>query len=657
MIKALITRRLLATLVWSISINVWADINTSNLPTEEVFLGEIPIVLSVTRLQQPVNETPAAITLIDREMIEASGARDIADLLRLVPGFQVAHESGHVHTVTHHGLSDQFSRRMQVLVDGRSIYSPAIGGVEWTELPLSLDDIERIEVIRGPNAATHGANAFLGVISISTRHSSEVDGGLIRLNKGQNGITDGFFRYADSKGDLDYRVTLGYRSDDGFDNRHDTKHVRLVNLRADYQASAQDTLELQLGYSEGPREDGFPDDLTWQSGTTDRNANYQLLRWQHVLEPTSELYLQFYHNFEEREEIRRGMLFVPFSADAYIERYDLEFYQTLQIPDDHRLVWGASLRRDEVYAPFLFNDDDILRNDLYRLFANLEWRFTPRLIMNAGVMQEKNDITGADLSPRLAFNYHLAPSHTVRAGISKALRTPVFFEDQSNMRATLVPPFAPPSTPVLIYTSPGNLDPEEIISRELGYVGEFASGALLLDVKLFRDSMSQLINAIPVTPNPNFPMPAPRQWANENSATVTGLETQLQWRPTPEGRLIFSYGYADVDSTSDQLEKSTPRHTLSLLGIYRFPGKLTGSAVYYRVDEQLWLDTGDLIPGYDRLDVRLAQGFSYGGKNGEVAFVVQNVLDDYKDFRYSTTVSNHRNIFDTGAYLSISLEF
>jgi iron complex outermembrane receptor protein len=142
--------------------------------TEEQYFSDIPIVLTATRLAQPATEAPAAITVIDREMIKASGAREIADLLRLAPGFVVSHENGYTPIVMYHGLSDEYARRMQVLIDGRSVYAPSGGGVEWTNLPLTVDDIERIEVIRGPNAASYGSNSFLSIINIITLHSMAV---------------------------------------------------------------------------------------------------------------------------------------------------------------------------------------------------------------------------------------------------------------------------------------------------------------------------------------------------------------------------------------------------------------------------------------------------------------------------------------------------
>ncbi|MDE2585018.1 MAG: TonB-dependent receptor plug domain-containing protein, partial [Betaproteobacteria bacterium] len=144
------------------------------LLSENDVLGDVPMVLTVSRLRQAVADAPAAVTVIDRQMIRDSGAWDVTDALRLVPGMYVGSSADNGvfvpnATVSYHGMADAYSRRMQVLVDGRSIYTPLFGGPIWSTLPIALDDIERIEVSRGPNSVTYGANSFLGVINIITR--------------------------------------------------------------------------------------------------------------------------------------------------------------------------------------------------------------------------------------------------------------------------------------------------------------------------------------------------------------------------------------------------------------------------------------------------------------------------------------------------------
>ena len=144
--------------------------SASELTTEDAFFSDLPVVASVSRLPQRLADAPTSVTVIDREMIKASGARELSDVFRLVPGFQTHPNNTDSARVTYHGLTDEeFSPRVQVLVDGRSLYSPLFrNGVNWALIPVALDDIERIEVVRGTNAVSYGSNAFLGVINIIT---------------------------------------------------------------------------------------------------------------------------------------------------------------------------------------------------------------------------------------------------------------------------------------------------------------------------------------------------------------------------------------------------------------------------------------------------------------------------------------------------------
>ena len=620
--------------------------------TEEDFLGEAPIVLSATRLAQPLADSPAPVTVIDREMIEASGIREIHELFRLVPGFQVGSQTGAVHTVTHHGLSDQFNGRLQVLVDGRSVYNPITGSVEWTELPLAIEDIDRIEVVRGPNAATYGSNAFTGVISIYTRHASE-DLGLLKLTKGSDGIEEGLVRFADSLGDLDYRLTLRYQSDHGFDDVNDSKRVRLATLRTDYQLSLREALEFQLGYTDGPRGTGF------EPTTTHRDANFQLVRWRHVPDSGNEIVAQFYRNFDRIAESREPKeLEIPgvgpatrlaTEANGDSTRYDAEVHQVIDPGGATRWVWGGSYRYDEAHAPLFFGTESTLHRATYRLFGNLEWRLRPDLLVNAGLMWEDNDYVDAELSPRLAVNYHLTPHQTLRASVSRATGTPTFFEHGADYYYeidTSAPRDGMADGRFQVFSTPGRIDSQKVISRELGYVAEFPRQHLRFDASIFRNALSGLISSAPISPS----APVPLQWLNRDDATVTGAEAHLDWRPTSNSRLVVGYGYADTDSSDAEFEASTAKHSLSALAIYRFTPSWTGSAAYYRVSTQQWLETGTLIPGYDRLDLRLAYRFSYAmERQGEVALVAQNVLDDYADF--STA-----NQFDTRTLLTLKLE-
>jgi iron complex outermembrane receptor protein len=238
--------------------------------TEADFLDELPVVLSVSRLSQPVSDAPAAVTVIDRDMIQASGFRDIPDLLRLVPGFSVAYTRDNTWAAGYHGLADAYSRRFQVLVDGRSIYSPHYGAVYWGDLPLSMEDIERIEVVRGPNAAIHGANAFVAVINIITKTAAQVPGDSVSLQLGEQGMRGATVRRGGGDAGLRYRLTASAQQRDRFESdvadkplvsRDNGQYFEasttvFVNGRMDKQLSAQSDLMVQFGLSRGDGDAG-----------------------------------------------------------------------------------------------------------------------------------------------------------------------------------------------------------------------------------------------------------------------------------------------------------------------------------------------------------------------------------------------------------------
>lgn len=201
----------------------------------------LPEVLTASRLKQPRAEVPASVTVIEAAQIEAWGVRTIPELLRFVPGMVIGNTSGDSgETVIYHASNPNLMRRMQVLVDGRSLYRSAIATVSWDDIPVALEDIQRIEVIRGPNSATYGANSFMAVINIITHHPEDTLGTRVRYRQGNNGVQDSFFSYSAWQESGAVRVTAALRSDTGFDGKdaqsgkdelRDSKQHGFVNAR------------------------------------------------------------------------------------------------------------------------------------------------------------------------------------------------------------------------------------------------------------------------------------------------------------------------------------------------------------------------------------------------------------------------------------------
>lgn len=638
---------------------VWAQPERGTGTDEDLFLGEVPIILSATRLAQPPSESPASVTVIDRKMIEASGAIDIPDLFRLVPGFQVGHNSGYWSVVTSHGLSDAYARRLQVLIDGRSVYTALFGGVLWADLPLAMEDIDRIEIIRGPNAATHGANSVSATINIITRHPTQDLGTTLKMTRGGLDTDKVVVRHAAADGDFSYRLTAGYRDDAGFPDFRDNQRVSLLTYRGEVRASSRDTVDIQAGINRNTHEEGSNNNLLDVARDEDVTNSFQYLRWRRVQGPHSEWSLLYTHDYYKNPDswqtaLLSQILGVPFpnpffpatpdqpiagNEDIVTERHNLEFQHILATRDDLRLVWGAEVRADRVRGLGWFGTTAPVTDNMQRVFANAEWRYAPDWLLNAGLMYEHNDYTGADWSPRLAVNYLLIPKHTVRASASRALRTPSLFEQRGNaqfvaMDGTFIDQYILASRP---------LQPEKMTAYEIGYLGEFPEAHLTTDFKVFREELRRIITAVRddslIDP---IPATVPYNFYNDGEADINGVEMQLKWRPLPRTQFVYAHAYAHqrgyiLDKitggvpTYQTTDASTPVSTRSLLAIHEFAPRVEGSLAYYRVGNMKFFG-GDQTGGFRTLDARLA--YKLGGETftGEVSLVGQNLLGEYFDF-------------------------
>ena len=613
--------------------------------SEQSLTLDVPVVLSASRLKQPLSEAPNAVTVIDRAMIKASGFRNIPDLFRLVPGMYVSYWNGHTAIVGYHGVLEQYSRRMQVLVDGRTVYMPPYGGVSWEDLPLQMEDIERIEVIRGPAAASHGGNSVQGVINITTRDAGAQHGFRASATKGNGGISDASVNFGNRSETLDYRASFGYRSDNGYDaNQYDPNNdghgTHLFNLRAGYHPNAADSFDVQLGYSNGARGKGSPN--TWPDIPHDslNTGNFQQATWLHSLEGGSEFKLQFYHIYHD-ELNSLGYI----SDNVTNTRDEVEMQHTLRTSQDNRLVWGASLRKDWILAPNKFLSEQTVREST--LFAHDEWRITPQWILNAGAMLEDNGLGQRSTSPRVALNYHLAEKQTLRAGLSRAYRNPSLGEERGNYHFDF-----PGIGPVVLYQSSGGLRPENILSREIGYLGEFPDKGFSIDARIYHDQLSDLIYET---------QPLPKDFINMFNATQSGLEITTKHHWGDRNQLTVNYAYQVSSSnyvpyaTNGSYSDIMPRNMLSALYSRTIAQGIEFSMGYYQQGTMLPIDR----PSYDRqqltrrVDARVAKKFkvSNHGAEGEVALVVQNpITDHYIDYRV-------RNQFSRRAYLTTTFVF
>jgi iron complex outermembrane receptor protein len=305
-------------------------------------------VTSVSKKEQRLSQTAAAIYVITAEDIRRSGAINVPDLLRIVPGVHVAQLDANIWVVTIRGFSDRFGDKVLVLVDGRTVYTPTSSGVYWDQVDVPLEDIERIEVIRGPGGTVWGANAMNGVISITTKKAKTTPGGLISVAAGSQESSDGLLQYGGNLGKTGTYRVFGKYFGTGTLRLPDTTpgadgwHLLHGGFRSDWNPSASDTMTVQgdlVGTSEGATlnvvlSNALPEQPTFVSRTTVSAGNI-LARWTHVTRNNSEMSLQGYYDGYDRHE-----------EGGYEGRrtFDLDFQDHFQGSERNDIVWGLGFR-------------------------------------------------------------------------------------------------------------------------------------------------------------------------------------------------------------------------------------------------------------------------------------------------------------------------
>lgn len=543
---------------------------TGELP----YFEDLPQVLTASRLPQPLHEAPGAVTVIDREMLLATGYRDLARVFRLVPGMQVGQERGHTQWVTYHGLSNDNPTEMQVLIDGRSVITAsAFGGVDWSALPLTLDEIDRIEIVRGTNASSFGANAFLGVINIITRHSAEGARGSGTVRAGSGGVRDAAAAWSGGEDGLSLRVAAERQRDDGFDDLNDSRRIDKASVRGDWQLSPQDSLLLRAAATTGRRGEGYSDSVFGNNAPrdTDTDAHTVHLQWRRSPGAGEEWLVNYYRNHERITDewaASAPPLFpmVPLDRNRESERDDIELQHRSTPSPTLQLVWGGEARRDRVDAPFLFFSGNPDPQYLYRLFGNVEWRVFAPLTLNLGGAQEKYSGEPGRFSPRAFANWQATPDDTLRLGYSRAWRQRIPFELFGDVRASdpasgaaLVRPFLPNH----------DLRQTRIDAVELGYFGRFETWSTTLDVRAFNERIRDFIVRVPqVDPSPRPLLSgflgSTRYENLDRAITLRGIEYQLVTRPRTGTEVRVAHSLIDRRSGGQHIEDRSAPYTASV---------------------------------------------------------------------------------------------
>jgi iron complex outermembrane receptor protein len=615
----------------------------------------VPEVLTPVRLKQPRTEVPASVTVIDQQLIAATGARELPEILRLVPGMVASARSGWDYAVSYHGTNRRNSRRMQVLIDGRSVYQAGLATIDWSDIPLAIEDIERIEVTRGPDTAAYGANAFLGIINIITKHPDDSDHLRVKATYGSSGTENYYASTSGTLADSSYRLTLAKRRDNGFDTRedgserHDSKDPHFLNGRWLLNSSDQWNLGVQFGYKNGDKtDDTNPPNVTPPDVRV--KDYYGSITSQFFLSDLNSLKLQLdYSHTQYTSEYRSCqdfgiVLCGDINDNSENSRIDFDLQDTWLGGKNWKLVAGTHLQQKNVDSETFYNGSIDRSN--YQFFANYEYRFSPQWSTTVAGSQEHHEHAGSDFSPRLALLFAPDKRQTFRLVYSEAVRTPDLYENNLdwNISASRIAPLTPIPGFVLPISDPylipvkkslGDLKEEHIRSREFGYYGLWFNGIVELDAKLFNDDLTQLISE-----TLNNPELTP---TNSTSVNQTGFEAELNIHPSEFLRIHLTYAQINSDEHSStdpsnayNEQTLTPHHAGSAGAMYTLGNGLMLSSFYYYAYpiSQTKLS---------RWDSRIAQQFPFFNGHLTLSATVQHYFYKYSDyFRDNTYDSPNR---------------
>jgi len=626
-------------------------------------------VTSVSRKSQPVSEAAAAVFVITQEDIRRSGVTSIAEALRMAPGIEVARIDANKWAITSRGFNGRFANKLLVLFDGRTVYTPLFSGVFWDRQDTMLEDIDRIEVIRGPGAALWGANAVNGVINIITRPSGDTLGTLVTATGGTKERAIGAARYGRQLGeDSTIRVFGKYTNraaDDDLSGRAANNGWTSLRggFRLDSEISGQDSLTLQGDISrENVHEtyvDIVPDLHSFDHTTPVFGANL-LSRWKHSYSDTADLGLQFYY---DRTDTKLGVL------DEQRDTVDVDFQNRFALTEDQEVVWGGGFRygHDRLLNPtsFLVLSPPSQDNYLFSSFLQDNIALVPeRIHLILGSKFEVNSYTGFEVQPNARLIWTPNRQHTVWGAVSRAVRTPSRGEESLSLYQ------ASPIPGVLTHLNGNdNLQAEELIAYELGYRVE-PSSALSLDLAAFYNRYRKLsIFKTGTSPELSTPFPPlvafPLNLGNFGRAETCGVELAADYKALPWWRLRGAYTYLHILSTEmdpgaifGNVKGENPEHQVSLRSSMDLPKQVELDLWLRYVSSLNFLDTvsAQSIPigSYLTLDARIAWK---PWQQVEISLVGQNLLQaQHREF-LSQQINTQATQVSRGMYGKVDWHF
>jgi iron complex outermembrane receptor protein len=589
--------------------NELADLSLDDLMNVEV--------TSVSKQPQRIADAPASITVIGQNDIQRSGLNTIPDLLRLAPGMNVARVNANTWAISARGFNSQLADDLLVLMDGRSIYTPTLGGVFWDTVDYPLNDLDRIEVIRGPGATLWGSNAVNGVVNIITKPADQTQGLSLESRIGTD-ESNSSIRYGGQIDDLTffrvyakYGYTGSQTASDG-DSGHDQYDTLHSGFRIDRYTSPTDTLTLQGDVNEQQIKETYLGVLGGDSqGDAYDHGGNMLARWTHTASEQESTSLQI--DYTRQDEILQPAGFDE--AD-----YNLDFQNRFPLGDRQEITWGAGARENQISwdAPASAVLEPKNRS-LYLIngFIQDQVSIVPdRVQFSLGTKLEYDNLAQFEFDPSARLAWTPDKQNTIWAAVSRSTRIPSLYQDTRD-------------TFGILSIRPDNPSSEKTVSYELGYKVQPCK-TVTLDATGFYSTYRDLILSVPSAASP-----LNQSWINAAMAQSAGAELAASWQVTPQWKLAGSYSLLKVvaassvagvpNSSIQAIEGSSPENQFQIHSYYDLTRslQLNGSAYYVQGLPKITGDTfrDQDVGSYLRLDLGMTwkprdnMSFSVGVQN------------------------------------------
>jgi iron complex outermembrane recepter protein len=542
-------------------------------PTQEAplreeleLIKEEESVSIASRYEQAISQTPSNVYVITAEDIRQSGAPDLPTVLRRIPGMEVMQTTGADFNVSVRGDNQLIANKLLVLVDGRSIYVDAQAIVYWKMIPVTLPEIKRIEVLKGPASAIYGFNAFDGVVNIITKSPEEMRGTTLQFGGGAYGTISSSAIQAGTIGKLGYRLSLGHDQNQQWrDGDALAFRANKFNIQTEYQLPKESKLTVSGGLVDSNRFDGPLQNLTRNDGTP-------ALGYAHAVYERQNFFVRmFWNSWNDTNLSNTNPLLANFITitdptfsrlwNFHANTYNVEAQHTVELGTVNKMIYGINYRLNTLSGSIIDGSHDENRLGIY---LQDEWNASQHITLVAGARYDLDTFIHNTISPRVALLYKPVEEHTFRFGISVAYRPPTLLETYFDAR--VVTPVPPP----IVTNGSKDLDPEQIVSYEAGYQGWYFKHRLTVRASLFYNHLSDLI--LPTTPQP----------IQGGNADIYGGEAGVDFLATRWLSGFANFSYQEIHQTfTGDAQRGGPRFKWNLGLRGEWESGLSGEIAYH----------------------------------------------------------------------------